>query len=85
MSKTFMCPVCGFEGLKEPPFTKDNDPSFEVCSCCGFEFGFDGDNSLDCFTTYRKHWISEGTPWFNPKLKPKDWDYKKQLENVQAT
>jgi hypothetical protein len=84
MSQKYLCPVCGFEGLTEPPFDMNNDPSFEVCSCCGFEFGFDGENNPERFMEYRKHWISEGTPWFNAKLKPNDWDYKEQLKNVST-
>jgi hypothetical protein len=82
MSLTFTCPICGFNGLKEPPYNKENDPSFEICPCCGFEFGFDGENSPERFGEYRKHWIAEGTPWFNSKLKPINWDYKKQIEKI---
>ncbi|MEI7998079.1 MAG: hypothetical protein WCH62_01055 [Candidatus Omnitrophota bacterium] len=83
MSKKYICPVCGFDELKETPYGKDRDPSFEVCPCCSFEFGFDGENNLEIFDEFRKHWIEDGAPWFVSKLKPKGWDYRKQLENLK--
>ena len=40
----YICPVCGFNDLKEAPFGLNQEPSYEICPCCGFEFGFDGGN-----------------------------------------
>ena len=82
MSKQYVCPVCGFNKLAEEPFGKNNEPSFEICSCCGFESGADGDNRPARFNEYRKQWIKEGAQWLLPNLKPKNWDYRKQLENL---
>ncbi len=36
MSAHFTCPVCGYPSLQEEPFY-----SYEICPCCGVEFGFD--------------------------------------------
>lgn len=84
MSEKFICPVCGFDGLKEPPYNKDNQPSYEVCPCCGFEFGFDSsDTTEDSYKAYRQEWITNGAKWFVPVKKSKDWDLNKQLENLQ--
>ncbi|MDD5194811.1 MAG: hypothetical protein PHQ96_03935 [Candidatus Omnitrophica bacterium] len=82
MSKRYMCPVCGFTGLQELPYNQENLPSYEICPCCGFEFGFDGDNNQDTFATFRKLWIDRGAQWFKPDLKPKYWDRKEQLNNL---
>ena len=54
---TFECPVCGYDGLTEPPYERWpppegaeltppyesalGRPSYEVCPRCGFEFGND--------------------------------------------
>jgi hypothetical protein len=80
--KKYICPVCGFEGLKESPYNQENVPSYEICPCCGFEFGFDGANSQDAFIAFRQRWIEQGASWFMPKLKPKNWNLQKQLGNL---
>lgn len=40
----YTCPVCGFDGLKEAPYGPNQEPSYEICPNCGFEFGFDDRN-----------------------------------------
>lgn len=75
MSKKYTCPVCEYNQLTEEPFNKKNEPSYEICPCCGFEFGFNGDNK-HTFNKYRQEWIKEGCPWFMDQLKPKNWKYK---------
>ena len=83
MSKTYLCPICGFDKLQEEPFSKKNEPSYEICPCCGFEFGFNGENNVASFHKYRKQWIADGASWFMKESEPKNWNYKKQLENVK--
>jgi hypothetical protein len=66
-----------------PPYEKRYGlPSYEVCSCCGFEFGND-DNSGTAesatFDQYRMNWIDRGAEWFDKSKKPADWDLQKQL------
>jgi len=80
--KYYMCPVCGFDRLEEPPYFNQKEPSYGICPCCGFEFGFDGANNQIAFTDFRQHWIKNGARWFMPKLKPSNWDLKKQLSNL---
>ena len=82
MSKdNYICPVCGFKGLKEVPYGHNN-PSYEICPCCGFEFGFDSAGNKDLFIKFRQRWIKNGAQWFIQKLKPEHWDLKEQLRNV---
>ena len=78
----FICPVCGFDRLTEEPYDIDGNPSYEICNCCGFEFGFD-DLKIINFEYYREKWIEKGTPWFNVKLKPKNWSLKNQILNIK--
>ena len=35
------CPVCGSVELQDQPYYAEGGASFEMCSICGFEFGFD--------------------------------------------
>jgi hypothetical protein len=58
--KKHICPVCEFNGLKEEAFGPDNEPSYEICPSCGFEFGFDGGNDPGKFKEFRERWIKNG-------------------------
>ena len=60
MSEKHICPVCGFDGLKEAPFGPHHEPSYEICPRCGFEFGFDGGNDPAVFAEFRQRWIKNG-------------------------
>lgn len=80
--KRYACPVCGFDGLQEPPYDERNAPSYEICPCCGFEFGFDEPADQDTFSSFREKWLKNGAAWFMPALKPKNWDLKKQLSKL---
>ncbi|MBF0504600.1 MAG: hypothetical protein HQL14_05805 [Candidatus Omnitrophica bacterium] len=79
-SPFYICPVCGFNGLKEIPYDKHGSASYEICLCCGFEFGFEGKGNMALF---REDWIRKGAPWFSPGLKPENWDLQKQLANLK--
>ncbi len=72
------CPVCGYDGLNAPPFDEEGNPSYDICNCCGYEFGFDEEN----FDEYRLKWLTSGTKWFNPKVQPKDWIASEQLLKI---
>ena len=81
----FECPVCHSAELKRKPYetwppppgiTGDppyedllGRPSYEVCPCCGFEFGNDdnpGTAAPVSFETYRAEWQRRGSPRFSP-------------------
>jgi len=78
----FICPVCGFNKLLEPPFGPSGEPSHEICPCCGFEFGFDDIAGASPGENYRLQWLNAGAAWFDPARKPKKWDLKKQLRTI---
>jgi rubredoxin len=71
-----------------PPYENAWGPaSYDVCSCCGYEFGFDdnpgGDSPGTPFTDYLKEWFNDGQKWFEPDKKPAQFDIVKQLEAAQ--
>lgn len=56
---TWCCLVCGSIELKDQPYYAEGGASFEMCSVCGFEFGFD-DEPLASGTEIsgiRNNWI----------------------------
>jgi len=79
----YTCPICGYPDLTESPYDSDGQPSYEICDCCGFEFGFDDKSNEKSFDQYRKEWISRGAKWFCPGKKPTDWNLDMQLKSIK--
>ena len=69
-----------------PPYEKVwGGASYEVCDCCGFEFGNDDDASMSTpstFEGYREEWLQEGALWFNPINKPVHWNLALQFQKA---
>ncbi len=77
-----LCPVCGFDRLAEPPYNAEGGGSFEICPCCGFEYGFDDHGEGRTHAAHRADWLERGAPWFDPDARPEGWDLQRQLEGV---
>lgn len=68
------CPVCGYDDHVYPPYDEDINPSYDICSCCGFQFGVDDDVEIedgvfmekkDTHTQFRNNWIDNGAIVFS--------------------
>ncbi|MCB1215194.1 MAG: hypothetical protein KDK66_06940 [Deltaproteobacteria bacterium] len=79
----YTCPICGYPNLEENPRSEADGPSYEICPCCAFEFGYDDDDQGYTYDQWREEWISAGMPWRGSKEIPQNWDPKKQLENLK--
>lgn len=78
------CRVCGLFN-EDPPWGDDGEsPSYDICPCCGVEFGYE-DYTVESTKKYRAKWISEGAMWFTPKEKPKDWDLVDQIKSIPVS
>lgn len=77
----YICVVCGYPYLDEPPYDKFGYGTYLICPCCGFEFGLDDDpNKEECIKTWRNNWINNGFQWFSKRTAPPvNWNPKKQL------
>src|SRR5262245_19086796 len=66
-----------------PPYCQwHGKPSYDVCACCGFEFGNDDEPGTALpvtFAQYLAEWIAGGCEWFDPAPRPEDWDLAQQL------
>jgi hypothetical protein len=61
------------------------EPSYEVCDCCGFEFGNDDDPgtaSPQSFTEFLKKWVNDGCVWFDISKKPANCTPERQLKEA---
>ena len=59
------CRVCGFEYANYYPWGEDgNSASYDVCDCCGCEFGYDDDEGArgKGVLVYRQEWFNKGAP-----------------------
>lgn len=75
------CRICGLY-IEDKPWGKDgNCPTYEICPCCGIEFGNE-DYTIESAIEYRKQWLTDGAQWFNPKEKPKNWNLENQLLHI---
>ena len=76
-----ICPVCGYVDLDFSPYDNHGSPSFEICPCCGVEFGYD-DFSIS-HESLREKWVCNGFKWFSKHNKPpQGWNPIKQLEEA---
>jgi len=76
-----VCRVCGAK-QPEPPWGDDGlTPSYEICDCCGVEFGYE-DMNINALKRYREKWLKKGAVWFNDKEKPAEWSLDEQLKNI---
>jgi hypothetical protein len=73
------CPICGYE-LSFAPY-EDGLASFEICPCCGNQFGYD--DATRSHEELRGDWIAKGMPWFSAGPKPPNWNPAKQLERFR--
>lgn len=78
----FICYVCGFPDLDKPPWKEDGiTPSYEVCVCCGVEFGIDDINEA-ALNDYERSWFTGTGEWLINEGKPEDWSKEEQLKNI---
>jgi len=81
MANSFFCRVCGLKQEAPPWGLDERSPTFEICDCCGIEFGYE-DSSPSSIKKYRESWLASGAQWFNPKKRPTNWNLDEQLKNL---
>ena len=79
--QTFVCPVCGYDGLREQPRDNTGSPSFEICPSCGTEYGYH--DATRSHAELRREWLQAGAPWRHPETPPPPgWDPREQLKRA---
>ncbi|RYX85725.1 hypothetical protein EON83_05145 [bacterium] len=78
------CRVCGYKYEEDyfPWGTDGKVATFDICFCCGVEFGYQDclENSI---TKFRSAWMAKGCPWRDPKYKPEAWTWEKQKTQIE--
>ncbi len=78
----FVCPVCGFPHLTEPPRSLSGGGSSEICPSCGYQHGVDDDDKGRSHAEWRAKWRSDGMKWQSKSPQPRDWNPERQLATV---
>ena len=84
------CRVCGLEYTDYYPWGEDGQSAtYDICVCCGCEFGYDDDENASGKGTfaYRQEWFDKGIPLNAPNSEylPTYWTVnhlKSQLSNI---
>ncbi|MEV6288093.1 hypothetical protein [Kribbella sp. NPDC051770] len=76
------CRVCGLPQLTPPWGDDGKSPTFEICDCCGTEFGYD-DATPAGITRARARWKASGFQWFTASARPEGWNADAQLPGQQ--
>ena len=79
----YKCRVCGLDQSPDLPWGENGDhASFNICSCCGVEFGYEDDSLQNCLSV-RRHWVEiRRCAWFAPKEQPTDWNMPAQIRAI---
>lgn len=84
---SYICPVCGYSGLKEEPRNEATGGSFEICPSCGIQFGYSDEAGGDAqarevvYEKWREKWILDGMRWHATNITPPaDWNPEKHTE-----
>jgi hypothetical protein len=75
------CRVCGLDIESDPWRENGEAPTYEICPCCGVEFGNE-DYNLQSVRDYRTKWLGNGAKWFERMEKPDNWDLEEQMKKV---
>lgn len=76
---TWLCPVCGFVGLSDPPYDYHGSTSFDIYPSCGTELGYE--DSTRSHAELRKAWLESGASWLSQTMAPpNDWNAEAQLQ-----
>lgn len=82
MPNNNVCKICGLEFGDFYPWGEYGDlASFDICPCCGVEWGYEDCNE-ESSIRYRTSWINNGMNWFQPEKKPKNWNGYQQLQKI---
>ena len=76
------CPVCGYPLGDYNPWGDDGKtPTYDICPCCGVEWGNE-DYTSESRKEYCSKWIAAGTQGCDTQKQPANWNLGEQLKNI---
>ncbi|MEK7339705.1 MAG: hypothetical protein AABZ92_03200 [Verrucomicrobiota bacterium] len=80
-NESYRCRICGLEQDFQPWGEDGQTPTFELCGCCGVDFGYQ-DCTLVYVKKFREKWLKKRGKWANPDEKPPNWSLEEQLKQI---
>lgn len=81
MPSESFCRVCGYEP-EGPPWGEDGrTPTFEICPCCGVEWGYQDATPIGV-DRYRSGWLQSGAQWTDLSVAHDGLDAETRLARV---
>lgn len=81
--EAYCCRICGLDQDFKPWGEDGETPSFELCGCCGVDFGYE-DTSVKHAKQYREEWLRKGAIWISSEEKPANWSLEEQLKQIPS-
>jgi len=73
-------------GFPIPYHTHFGMLSYQICGCCGYEFGAEDDPGPWAiglsFEDYLDRWLAAGGIWFDGKIRPSSWTFEQQMQDL---
>lgn len=76
-----ICRVCGYDDVGEERWTGPDGAQYVICPCCGAESGVE-DYNLRAVRESRTKWVQAGCPWRDSDLRPDNWSFDQQAEQI---
>ncbi len=77
------CRVCGFEPIAPPWGEDERTPTFEMCPCCGVEYGYE-EATQHAARQWRRRWLESGAKWADKGTPHDGLDTTTRLARVLA-
>ncbi len=85
MNNLTQCKVCGYDYKSYYPWGLDGKiPTYDICICCGIEFGYEDCNGNSILIAQKK-WENSGFPWKSHIKQPADWNPSTQLKSLRES
>lgn len=77
------CRVCGYQPGTEPWGEDGTVASFDLCACCGVEFGYQ-DSLPEGARRFRGRWLASGAQWSDRRIEHDGLRTEERLTRVPA-
>ena len=82
----YICPICGYDKLEEAPYNTNGGGSFDICPCCGQEFGYqviDPNRDFERLVIQRNNWVKSDHKISHNDFFVGEFHYEEQIKNLE--